>query len=183
MTPFTKRMIELRKRTGISQMKLSRLINVDHSYISRIEAGNREPTHEVVLRICRELGDTNETLMIAAGWLPSWLMDAVNAGQLSTVTLGLGDLRAITEQNPKQLMWRIHLLTETLAQMAGGRHGQTTIRPTPAAVTTSGGTAYPVSDGGPGGRRERSVGATAGNGAAVTGPQPPDATGAARGAA
>jgi transcriptional regulator with XRE-family HTH domain len=45
----------LRESRGVSQSKLSRLIGVDHSYVSRMEMGQRLPRVEVAKAICEAL--------------------------------------------------------------------------------------------------------------------------------
>lgn len=40
---------------GLSQKQLGKLINVDASYISRLEAGTREPSAETLKELSREL--------------------------------------------------------------------------------------------------------------------------------
>jgi len=46
---------ELRRR-GISQFRFALQVGVDHSYISRLLAGTRHPSPEMVLRIVEALG-------------------------------------------------------------------------------------------------------------------------------
>lgn len=44
------------ERTHTSQSKLAERLDVDHSYISRIAAGNRVPNQDFALRIADEIG-------------------------------------------------------------------------------------------------------------------------------
>jgi len=47
----------------MSQQELARLSDVDQQTISKIETGTiREPSHRVVVRICRALGVRPETI-------------------------------------------------------------------------------------------------------------------------
>jgi transcriptional regulator with XRE-family HTH domain len=60
-----------RCRPYISQSRLAAAMGVDHSYISRLEAGNREPSRAAVLRACiaLNLGEVDsERLLNAAGF-------------------------------------------------------------------------------------------------------------------
>lgn len=58
----------------MSQSELARRTGVDHTFISRLESGNRLPTRKIVVRLARELaGDDSEMtmrLLAAAGYAP-----------------------------------------------------------------------------------------------------------------
>lgn len=64
----------VRQRACLSQAGLGRLVGCDHSYISRLESGEREmPTHQVVLGIARacQLSEVESVALEAlAGYLP-----------------------------------------------------------------------------------------------------------------
>lgn len=65
-----------RERTGVSQARLARLVRVDHSYVSRLERGERRPSRDLILRIADALSlpaaDTS-ALLASAGFTPSVL--------------------------------------------------------------------------------------------------------------
>jgi transcriptional regulator with XRE-family HTH domain len=63
----------MRERTRISQSGLAKLAAYDHSYVSRLEAGERLPTRDAVTRLCKAMAldpDSCGTLLAAAGFLP-----------------------------------------------------------------------------------------------------------------
>lgn len=64
----------LRLRAGYSQGELARLSGIEPSAISRLEAGNRNPSHGLVLRIAATLMLSQPDcawLECSAGYLPS----------------------------------------------------------------------------------------------------------------
>lgn len=75
--PFFGRVLEeVRKSAGISQSELAKRAGFDHSYVSRLESGNRKATRDSVLSIAWVFGftegDSNfERLMNSAGYSTS----------------------------------------------------------------------------------------------------------------
>lgn len=64
----------LRVARGLSQIALARVAGFDHSYLSRLERGNRKPTHQAVLMLSHALACTEpeeESLLVAAGFYPA----------------------------------------------------------------------------------------------------------------
>jgi transcriptional regulator with XRE-family HTH domain len=62
-----------RHRLGMSQPELARRIDCDHSFISRLERGEREPSRSMLMRMAElfRLGEKeNSELFSAAGFLP-----------------------------------------------------------------------------------------------------------------
>lgn len=60
-------------RPKLSQSRLADLADLDHSYLSRIEAGHRIPSRQVVLALADALAATDierDRLLIAAGFMP-----------------------------------------------------------------------------------------------------------------
>lgn len=53
-----KRVKSLRTERSLSQDELSRTINLDRTYLSRVEAGKQNMTVETLFRICDGLGVT-----------------------------------------------------------------------------------------------------------------------------
>ncbi|MCX2725983.1 helix-turn-helix transcriptional regulator [Thermomicrobium sp. 4228-Ro] len=63
---------ELREKHDMSQYRLAKLINVDHSYISRLESGQRRPSYDILLAIASALGletEERKILFASAGYL------------------------------------------------------------------------------------------------------------------
>jgi transcriptional regulator with XRE-family HTH domain len=72
-TSFAEALAELRSSRGLSQSRLAHEAGFDHSYISRLEAGKREPSRETVLALAQvmELAPTQlDHLLAAAGYRP-----------------------------------------------------------------------------------------------------------------
>lgn len=75
---------ELRERRAWTQAELAREIGTDHSYISRIEAGNRWPSRKFMVRCAAAFGleeEERETFLATAGYLD----DALAAEALALV--------------------------------------------------------------------------------------------------
>ena len=51
---------EGREREGLSQAKLAEQLGVDHSYVNRIEGGERTPGTELLITLARRYGWTLE---------------------------------------------------------------------------------------------------------------------------
>lgn len=71
---FAQVLAELRTMRGLSQSRLAHEAGFDHSYISRLEAGKREPSRETVLALAEVLTLRPvelDRLLIAAGFRPT----------------------------------------------------------------------------------------------------------------
>lgn len=71
-----------RERTGVSQARLARLVGVDHSYVSRLERGERRPSRDLVVRKADALSlpaADASALLSSAGFSPSVLDPEVEA--------------------------------------------------------------------------------------------------------
>ena len=71
---FGQVLAEMRARYGASQSRLAHEAGFDHSYISRLEAGKREPSRDTVLAIAEVLEAPQlelDRLLIAAGFRPT----------------------------------------------------------------------------------------------------------------
>ncbi|PIQ26574.1 hypothetical protein COW36_01590 [bacterium (Candidatus Blackallbacteria) CG17_big_fil_post_rev_8_21_14_2_50_48_46] len=74
-SPFSRRLSALRKEKGLNMENLAKSIAVSKSYISLLEAGERQPSREVVLKLAEILfpeGNHNgrDELLILAGFAP-----------------------------------------------------------------------------------------------------------------
>jgi transcriptional regulator with XRE-family HTH domain len=72
-TTFAEVLATLRTARGLSQSRLAHEAGFDHSYISRLEAGKREPSRETVAALAEVLelhGVELDRLLIAAGFRP-----------------------------------------------------------------------------------------------------------------
>jgi len=73
MATFADLLRTFRVTRGLSQARLARRAQLDHSYLSRLEAGTRVPSRDTVLQLCTALRlslDETDALLIAAGYTP-----------------------------------------------------------------------------------------------------------------
>lgn len=71
---FGRSLRALRLQRGLSQTQLARDAGFDHSYVSRLESGDRAPSREAVMRLAHELGltpDQRDELLFAGGFVPT----------------------------------------------------------------------------------------------------------------
>lgn len=72
MTPFPDLLRTYRKIARLSQSRLAEAAGFDHSYLSRLESGNRKPTRDAVDRLCIAMGldqANTEALLRSAGFI------------------------------------------------------------------------------------------------------------------
>ncbi|GBD21714.1 putative HTH-type transcriptional regulator [bacterium HR28] len=84
LPPFARILREYREKHDVSQYRLAKAVGVDHSYISRLESGQRRPSYDIVLSIARALdlqGEEKKTLFAAAGFLPPEELEALFSWQ------------------------------------------------------------------------------------------------------
>ncbi len=75
-TPLSQRVSSLRKATGITMTTLAERIGVTPSYVSLLEAGERQPSREIVRRLAELFFNTNDLdsldeLLVLAGFSPT----------------------------------------------------------------------------------------------------------------
>ena len=82
MSSYGSLLKSLREARGVSQNQLERSSGYDHSFISRLESGARNPTRTAVIEIAQALDCTREEtdwLLNAAGFAPVSLRSVLNA--------------------------------------------------------------------------------------------------------
>lgn len=70
---FAKKLKELRGIAGLSQSRLAEASGFDHSYVSRLESGNRVPTRDAVEKLSEALRLNDgqlDSLLASAGFMP-----------------------------------------------------------------------------------------------------------------
>jgi len=70
---FSAKLREFRSRSGMSQNALAQRVNVDASYINRIEKSERIPTRNIILEIAEILllqDHERDDLLLSAGYAP-----------------------------------------------------------------------------------------------------------------
>ena len=60
---FGKRVRELRKERGLSQVELATKVGIDRSYMGFLERGERNPSLEVIAKIAEALNVTPDELL------------------------------------------------------------------------------------------------------------------------
>ena len=75
-SPFSEKIIHLRKQNGLRMKDLGKITGISESYISLLEAGERQPSREVVKKLANAFfPEGNEAglneLLIAAGFTPT----------------------------------------------------------------------------------------------------------------
>lgn len=74
VTPFGAALKRLRGHRGSSQSRLARLAGLDHSYLSRLESGDRHPSRGVVIDLSAALSCDEaemQSLLVSAGYAPA----------------------------------------------------------------------------------------------------------------
>jgi len=80
---FGPKLTELRRKSGLSQLKLARQANVDTSYISKLENGKMPPpSRKVLLRLAKALRVSKNELITIAGKAPYVLEEKKGASQM-----------------------------------------------------------------------------------------------------
>lgn len=74
---FGERLRELRKRKGLGLKTLSKTVRVNHSYLSRIEAGRVQPSEQIIRRLARVLDHDEAELMVLADRIPPTWRSAI----------------------------------------------------------------------------------------------------------
>lgn len=70
---FAQLLKQYREECRVSQSRLAEIAKFDHSYVSRLESGNRTPTREAVVKLAEALGlapEQRDNLLAAAGYMP-----------------------------------------------------------------------------------------------------------------
>lgn len=79
---FAQVLREMREKKGFSQMRLAMKAGFDHSYISRLESGQRKPSYDAVVTLSRVLkleGEERRRFFAAAGYaVPEDIQAAVS---------------------------------------------------------------------------------------------------------
>lgn len=109
----------LREACRINQTKLAELADFDHSYVSRLESGERLPTREAVERLATalKLGKTEEDkLLAAAGFVPRDVASLLNGEPI------LNEILEILQDDnvPNTYRDNLRLVLGNLAAMARG---------------------------------------------------------------
>lgn len=105
-----------RQQAGLSQEKLAEIADYGQSYVSRIEAGKRQPTRETVLRFSRALGlpaDIEDRMLVAAGYAPEEVHTLLTEPRLA-------DLDNLCASLPEAARERVLVLIDGAISYASG---------------------------------------------------------------
>lgn len=70
---FAQLLKQHRESIRMSQSRLAEVAGFDHSYVSRLESGNRTPTRDAVIKLAEALGlepEQRDNLLASAGYMP-----------------------------------------------------------------------------------------------------------------
>ena len=115
MTPFGKRMRELRAERGLTQQQQAEQLGVSKAYISALETGNRgKPSAPFVDQICAWLGliwdDAEELKTLAAISHPKPVIDVsgTHPGAVAFANLLAQNIENLDQNACERLMTKLH---------------------------------------------------------------------------
>jgi HTH-type transcriptional regulator, competence development regulator len=104
-TTFGQQLRTLRKERGLNQRDLAAQIDVDFSYISKIENGQMPPPSlQLIQRIAQVLEDDEHTLLNLAGKVPSGIAEAMHNNPLLTELIHLLSSKRLSDETYRQLL-------------------------------------------------------------------------------
>lgn len=101
MNTFARCLMEMRGIAHISQWKLAEVAGYDHSYISRLEIGQRLPSRDAVLRMAEAMqlsADNRDRLLMSAGYSPLDMRNLVASEPVIGELLELLEDRMVTDE-------------------------------------------------------------------------------------
>lgn len=97
---FAQLLKQFREVGRVSQSRLAEIAGFDHSYVSRLESGNRTPTREAVAKLADALQLTPEqrdSLLASAGYMPQRVESLLADEPVLTEVLRLLQSRDVPE--------------------------------------------------------------------------------------
>ena len=119
-----------RETRRVSQSKLALRAGFDHSYVSRLESGARQPTRDAVEQLAQalELEQVNcDELLASAGFLPGEVSSLLSGEPEITEVLGLLQNNQVPEAYRDSMRQVLRLLAEQARHVMRGE-------PTPVTV-------------------------------------------------
>lgn len=120
---FPQLLKHFREAGRLSQSRLAEVAGFDHSYVSRLESGNRTPTREAVVKLGEALGlapEQRDTLLASAGYMPDRLESLLAGEPVLTEVLRLLQSREIPEPVRSNLRQMLHLVVKQARLAAMG---------------------------------------------------------------
>jgi transcriptional regulator with XRE-family HTH domain len=100
---FASRLVEWRRRRGLSQLGLALTASCSQRHVSFLELGRTQPSREMVLRLAAALETplrSSNGMLLAAGYAPVWTESALGAPTLAPVRAALDYILAQQEPIP-----------------------------------------------------------------------------------
>jgi transcriptional regulator with XRE-family HTH domain len=123
---FGKLLKQCREMSRVSQSRLAELAGFDHSYVSRLESGNRMPTREAVVKLAEALKlapREKDALLAAAGFMPQRVESLLANEPVLTDVLHLLQSSEIPEQVRADVRGILTLVVRQARLAAGGPGG------------------------------------------------------------
>ena len=99
---FGQMLRELRKKAGLSQRGLGDKVNVDFTYISKIESGAKPPpSKKVIIKLATILNIDEEEMLILAGKIPEDIAEMLRNPGVIRYLRSTGILKIISSINNK----------------------------------------------------------------------------------
>ncbi len=118
---FGNRLRELRKKAGLSLRKLARKIDVDFSYISKLENGQLPPPSEpVISRLAEILHAEKEELLELSGRIPSDIAEVVKTQAIQEFGVKIKKLRKKAKLTQQEVAERVGINATYLSKIETG---------------------------------------------------------------
>lgn len=102
---FGQKLREFRRSAGISQRELAKQIDVDFSYISKIENGRLPPpAADTIVKICQVLGIESEDLLALTGKIPSKIQESLSGSKAAQQFLGEAQRLDLTDAEWEEMV-------------------------------------------------------------------------------
>ena len=106
---FGQKLREYRRSAGISQRELAKQIDVDFSYISKIENGRLPPpAADTIVKICRVLEVESEDLFALTGKIPSKVQESLSGSKAAQQFLGEAQRLSLTDEEWEKMVKSLH---------------------------------------------------------------------------
>lgn len=98
---FARCLMDMRGIARMSQWRLAELAEYNHSYISRLELGQRLPSRDAVLRLAEAMqlsADNRDRLLLAAGYMPLDVRNLIDSEPVIGELVALLEDRMVTDE-------------------------------------------------------------------------------------
>lgn len=98
---FARCLMDMRGIARMSQWRLAELAEYNHSYISRLELGQRLPSRDAVLRLAEAMqlsADNRDRLLMAAGYCPLDVRNLIDSEPVIGELVALLEDRMVTDE-------------------------------------------------------------------------------------